>query len=286
MVCQSSPRATFDIRQFSSEASTGIMELDPLLLHLLDAGLAHCRAVTMESGGLLTSLFAAGLLGSLTHCAGMCGPFVLAQTVSRLEARPAAQMREMHRLAGAALLPYHLGRATTYSALGAVAAALAAGTIRVTGLQWLSAALLVVAALFFLGYALRALGGRWAGWRRPRLPGDIGAGPLTHRLHRLVRPLFARPVGWRGYLLGISLGFLPCGLLYGSLAAAAASGQPLAGALAMLAFTAGTIPALLAVGIAGHVAGQRLRGAALRLMPALMLANAAALSYLAWRTIA
>ena len=102
----------------------------------------------------------------------------------------------------------------------------------------------------------------------------------------LVRPLFARPEGWRGYILGVALGFLPCGLLYGALAAAAASGRPLAGALAMLAFSLGTVPSLLAVGVAGHVASQRFRSAALHLMPALMLVNAAVLSYLAWRTIA
>jgi sulfite exporter TauE/SafE len=286
MVCQTVASATFDIRQFSLEAKRAIMEPDPLLLHLLNAGLAHCRAVGVEHGGLLTSLFAAGLLGSLTHCVGMCGPFVLAQAVSRLEALPAARMREMHRLAGAALLPYHMGRATTYSAIGAAAAALVAGTIDVTGLRWLSAALLVLAALFFLGYALRALGEPWTMRLRPRLSGYVGNNRLTHGLQRIARPLFARPVGWRGYLLGISLGFLPCGLLYGALAAAAASGQPLAGALAMLAFAAGTIPTLLAVGFAGHMAGRRFRGAALRLMPALMLANAAALSYLAWQTIA
>ncbi len=123
------------------------METDPLLLQLLSTGIAHCRAAVGEHEGLLASLFMAGLLGSITHCVGMCGPFVLAQTVSRLEDRPAAQMREWHRLAGAALVPYHLGRATTYAALGAAAAALAAGMIHVTGLRWLSAALLVLAAL-------------------------------------------------------------------------------------------------------------------------------------------
>lgn len=262
------------------------MEPDPLLLHLLDAGLAHCRAAVSEHGGLLASLFMAGLLGSLTHCVGMCGPFVLAQTVSRLEGLPAAQMREMHRLAGAALVPYHLGRATTYAALGAVAAALAAGMIQVTGLRWLSALLLVLAALFFLGYAIRQLGARWPLRLGGRLPGDGADSPLARAIRGAIRPLFARPLGWRGYLLGVSLGFLPCGLLYGALAAAAASGRPSAGALAMLAFTVGTIPALVVVGFAGHVAGQRFRIAAVRLMPALMLVNAAALSYLAWRTIA
>lgn len=258
------------------------METDPLVLAILGAGIAHCRAVAVEHGGLLASLFLAGLLGSVTHCAGMCGPFVLAQTVARLEAMPLGQMSEMRRLAGAALLPYHLGRATTYAALGAAAGALAAGAIAVTGLRWLSALLLALAALFFLGYALNTLG-----WLRPRRwQQRTSEGTWARRIGRLALPLFARPVGWRGYLLGVALGLLPCGLLYGALAAAAATGQPLAAAFAMLAFTAGTVPALLAVAAAGHVAGQRFRAAALQLAPALMLVNAATLSYLAWRTIA
>ncbi len=259
------------------------MDSDPLLLTLLGTGIAHCRAVAVGHAGLLASLFVAGLLGSATHCAGMCGPFVLAQAVARLEAMPAARMSEMRRLAGAALLPYHLGRATTYAALGAAAAALAAGTIATTGLRWLSPALLALAALFFLGYALAHLG--WLRLRRPRSSAG-GEAAWSRSVGRIARPLFANPVGWRGYLLGVALGFLPCGLLYGALAAAAASGQPLAGAFAMLAFTVGTVPVLLAVAVAGHVAGQRFRAVALQLAPALMLVNAATLSYLAWRTIA
>lgn len=260
------------------------METDPLVLAILDAGIAHCRSVAVEHGGLLASLFVTGLLGSVTHCTGMCGPFVLAQTVARLEAVPAQRMSEMRRLAGATLLPYHLGRTTTYVVLGTVAGALAAGTVAVTGLRWISAVLLGLAALFFLGYALSSLGWLWP-LRRQR---QAGAGERAWARHigRLARPLFARPVGWRGYLLGVALGLLPCGLLYGALAAAAATGQSLAAAFAMLAFTAGTVPALLAVAAAGHVAGQRFRAAALQLAPALMLVNAATLSYLAWRTIA
>lgn len=277
-------RTTFDIGGISPDCAASIMETDPLVLAILGAGIAHCRAVAVEHGGLLASLFLAGLLGSVTHCAGMCGPFVLAQTVARLEAMPLGQMSEMRRLAGAALLPYHLGRATTYAALGGVAGALAAGAIAVTGLRWISALLLALAALFFLGYALNSLG-----WLRPQTrqrPNGEGESTWARRIGRLARPLFARPVGWRGYLLGVALGFLPCGLLYGALAAAAATGQPLAAAFAMLAFTAGTVPALLAVAAVGHVAGQRFRAAALQLAPALMLVNAATLSYLAWRTIA
>jgi sulfite exporter TauE/SafE len=258
------------------------VDQDPLILALLSAGVAHCRAVAVEHGGLLASLFLAGLLGSATHCVGMCGPLVLAQTMTRLETRPAAAMRELDRLTGAALLPYHLGRATTYAALGAATAGLTAGMVAVTGLRWLSAVLLALAAVLFVGYAVRQVGSRLR-WRW--FDAAIESG-WSRTLGRFVRPLFGRPLGWRGYVLGVALGFLPCGFLYGAVAASAASRHPLSGALAMLAFALGTVPALMTVGLAGHVAGSRFRGSAVRLAPALMLVNAAGLSYLAWRSIA
>jgi sulfite exporter TauE/SafE len=256
------------------------VDQESLLINMLATGLAHCQAVTVEHGGLLTSLFMAGLVGSATHCVGMCGPFVLAQTVARLESRPASDMREFHRLSGAALAPYHLGRTTTYAGLGAAAALLAGGVIDVTGLKWLSAALLILAALFFLGYAVQRIGVH-VPWLR-----SGGESGWSRHLGRWARPLFERPVGVRGYALGLMLGFLPCGLLYGALAAAAASGDPLSGAFAMIAFALGTVPALVAVGLAGHVAGRRWQGLLAGITPVLMVFNAAALTYLAWRVVA
>ncbi len=196
------------------------MELDSTIASILAAGVAECHAAITRHGGLLTSLFIAGLLGSMTHCVGMCGPFVIGQVVARLEARPAAEMREFHRLSGAALVPYHLGRATTYAGLGALAAALAGGLIHLTGLKWLSAALLALAAVFFAGYALQRLGMAlpWAG--------RGGEGWWSRRIGRMVRPLFAKPVGWRGYRWALPSAFCRAGLLYGALAAAAASAGP------------------------------------------------------------
>lgn len=244
------------------------------------SGIAVCRVAVEDNAGLLASLFLAGLVGSASHCVGMCGPFVLAQAVARLEARVADGMREWHRVAGAALVPYHLGRATTYTGLGAVAAGLAGGVVDVTGLRQLSALLLAVAALFFLGYGLQRLGVAipWLarggeGWWR-RVVGDR------------IRPLFARPTGFRGYGLGLALGFLPCGLLYGALAAAASAGGMVGGAFAMLSFALGTVPALLAIGVAGHVAGSNWRAVAGKAAPALLMLNAVILSYMAWRLAA
>jgi sulfite exporter TauE/SafE len=77
-----------------------------------------------------------------------------------------------------------------------------------------------------------------------------------------------------GLLLGALLGFLPCGLLYAALVAAASTHAPIQGAAAMLAFGLGTVPALVAVGLAGQVFARARRRLAGRFGGAIMLANA------------
>lgn len=248
-------------------------------LSLLEAGLNQCAVVIDRDGGLLVALLTAGLVGGSTHCAGMCGPFVLAQVTARLEQVPASRMSEFHRLAGAAVLPYHLGRGTTYTLIGAAAAAVAGHVGALPGLKWLSVALLAFAALFFLGYAVKGL----TAWV-PKLDGVVQRW-WGDRVSRLARPLFGNPTGWRGYGLGLALGFIPCGLLYGAVAVAAASGSALTGALGMAAFTLGTLPSLLAVGLAGHLAGRTWRSAVARAAPVIMVVNAGVLGWMAIRMI-
>jgi len=253
------------------------------LLDLLSAGLVQCQVAVEAHGGVLAGLFVAGLVGSPSHCIGMCGPFVLSQAVARLEARPAAEMREFHRLAGAALVPYHLGRLTTYGGLGMLAAIIAGGMVDVTGMRSISALLLALAAAFFLGYALRKLGLAMPGFGSGSAEGESLWG---RTLGRLARPLFGTPTGWRGYGLGLALGFLPCGLLYGALAAAASNADPLAAVIGTAGFAAGTVPALFAIGLAGHVAGRQWSGAVGRVAPVLMIINAGLLGFMAWRLLA
>ena len=77
------------------------------------------------------ALFLAGLAGGATHCAGMCGPFVLAQVAARADrANTGGALR---RLGGAALLPYHAGRLLGYALLGAVAGGAAGLLAAATG---------------------------------------------------------------------------------------------------------------------------------------------------------
>jgi sulfite exporter TauE/SafE len=221
------------------------------------------------------ALFLAGLAGGLTHCAGMCAPFVLAQAGATAE-RHAGQGL-LTRLSGAALLPYHLGRLLGYGLLGGLAGGLAGLVTQVSGLRFLLAALLLAAALLMAAQALA----RW----KPALA--LPALPVPGaRLVGALAPLLAAPTGWRGVGLGVALSALPCGLLYAALAGAAATGSALAGAIAMAAFVLGTVPALVGVALLGRLFLRR-AGATLRLAAAALFGvNAVLLTGMAWRLLA
>ncbi|MBK9690655.1 MAG: sulfite exporter TauE/SafE family protein [Gemmatimonadetes bacterium] len=174
---------------------------------------------------LLSAAFLAGLLGSL-HCIGMCGAF--AASCGRVRGGVAA---------------WHAGRLTTYALLGALA-----GTFGrlLPGPAWLPGA---VAATLLVWFAL-ALAGLVP---EPRLV------PL--RLTTVGAKAAGNPGLAAQYLFGVVNGFLPCGMVYAALALAVAATHPAAGALAMLAFGIGTVPALsvAAVGVQRVLLGSRWR---------------------------
>lgn len=217
-----------------------------------------------------TLLFMAGLAGGVAHCAPMCGAFVLGQVGDRLSRIPAPKLCELTRLSAAALPGYHLGRLTTYAALGALAAAIGGWLGDLPWLSHLRAALLFAGAISFLAAALGAFG--FAKAPGLRLPAALNIGLL--RLAGSAR-------AWGGFPLGLSLGLIPCGMVYAALAVAAAARDPLAGAIGMAAFGLGTVPSLVAVGVAGHAAGARIRGLAQVTTPYLLLVAAAFLGGLA-----
>lgn len=218
---------------------------------------------------LMGAMLLAGLAGGITHCAGMCGPFVIAQIADG----PAGG--RLARLAGAALLPYHAGRATGYAGLGALMGG-TAGLLSSLVPRGLLALPLALAAVVMLAQASARLPlPEWLRLRLPHLPA-----PAFGALGRLLR---APPGPGRGFLLGLMLSAMPCGLLLGALAAATASGSALAGALTMLAFVLGTVPSLVGVALLGRFFGRRF-GAGLRLASGVALvANGAALAALALR---
>ncbi|MBR0680634.1 sulfite exporter TauE/SafE family protein [Roseomonas eburnea] len=242
--------------------------------------LANCLhdLTALGPGGVpavMTALFLAGLAGGATHCAGMCGPFVIAQATA--VADRAAGGGLLARLSGAALLPYHLGRMLGYGALGAAAGGFAGVVALGTGFRFLLAALLALAALLMFAQASARVAALLPRLPAPRLPGG---------LERRLGALLAAPTGLRGVALGLMLSALPCGLLYGALAGAAATGSALGGALAMVAFVAGTVPALVGVALLGRFFGRR-AGPGMRVAGAALFAlNGAMLAAMAVRVAA
>ena len=239
--------------------------------------LAMLAALCAPGGSAIPiGLLLAGLAGSVMHCAPMCGPFVLGQVADRMARIPATHLCESARLGAGLLAPYHLGRLLTYAGLGALAAGLAGAGAPRGGMGRAAGVLLGIGALLFLLQAAARLA--------PAL-GRLGLTRAPAGWMRLLRAATRRTdrTSWSGsLLLGLALGFLPCGMLYAALAVAAASGNAAQGALAMVAFALGTMPSLMVIGLAGRAAGQLWQRGIARLAPLLMLANAALLAGMAW----
>lgn len=160
---------------------------------------------------LLAGAFVAGLVGS-PHCVAMCGGF--ASTCSR---------------SPRGAIAWHLGRLTTYAGLGALAALFGRA---LPGPPWVSAVLSAVLLTWFAG----ALAGLVP---EPRLALP-GLGETMQRLVTSDAPA-AR------FAFGMANGLLPCGLVYAALALPVALGNAPLGALAMVLFGLGTVPALAAL---------------------------------------
>ena len=174
----------------------------------------------------LAQAFMAGAASS-AHCLGMCGP------VAALAGRAS-------RRAGPTL--FLVGKTGSYLFLGA---SLGAGGALASSLATprLLMALRQVAGVIFLLVAFELA---WPGrLPRARLPGLASLGA---RLSGLA----STAGGGAALALGTVAGLAPCGFSWGMAAWAAGTGDPLRGAALMVAFGAGTAPALL---LAGHLAG-------------------------------
>lgn len=198
--------------------------------------------------GLIGGALLAGLAGS-PHCVAMCGGLAGAAS-----GKPAET------------LAYHVGRLSTYAALGALAAA--AGDA-IPGPRWVP---LAIAAIFLAFFALRL-----AGWS-PAWVGRLAGS--SHRLVPLASAALRRPGLLGRFGFGAVNGLLPCGLVYAALALPVASGDPATGALSMLVFGLGTVPALATASAALSALARRSLATRRALAAVVFLAG---IGGLAWR---
>ncbi len=185
----------------------------------------------------LPLVFVAGLLGS-AHCIGMCGPFALI-----VGSQAANWKSNLGRQS-----VYTLGRVFTYSVLGAIAGA--AGLYVQENLSTIvnAAAVLAMIAGGFLIY--QGLAAAQVFTRRSTGPTKAGC------FAREFFSSFLKAPGLQNlFLAGLFTGLLPCGLVYGFLALAAATRSPILGASLMAIFGLGTAPIMMLTGCGGSLLG-------------------------------
>jgi len=189
----------------------------------------------------------AGLLGGLTHCTLMCGPFVASQVVTRINNVAKTDFSFKTRLKHASLLNYHLGRATTYVFLAFLVSLVTSQFLGSYFFNIISIILLCLAAIIFIDNS-------FANNSKFKFTNSRFSEFLSNK----TAPLFKNPEGLNSYFIGILLGFLPCGLVIAALMVTATIANPFISSLAMLVFSLATIPALIIVGL-GATAIKKLR---------------------------
>lgn len=207
----------------------------------------------MADYSAVASALLLGLAG-LVHCVGMCGGIAgtLALGLHR-------DVRAARSRLWSFLLLYNLGRLTSYSLAGGI-----------VGFAGASAQALALGVAFPLGHLITAVfmviaGLHVAGWWNGLAPMERGGGILWGRY---LQPLSRRflPVRRPGaaFLAGCVWGWMPCGLVYAALVLAAIQADPLRGALVMLSFGLGTLPALMGSGLFAEKAVVLIRANRLR----------------------
>lgn len=180
----------------------------------------------------LPALFSAFVLGLMSsgHCLGMCGGIACALGL------------QQHLQKKLALLIYHAGRISTYALLALLFGAalqhlthqfpLLVPILRTTAGLLLLAMALHVAQLWSGITQLEQIGTRW--WKP---------------IQTLARPLLPANTLLKIFALGLLWGWLPCALVYSTLAWSASRADANTSALLMIFFGLGTTPALFASGV-------------------------------------
>ncbi|HSH97994.1 MAG: sulfite exporter TauE/SafE family protein [Methylophilaceae bacterium] len=182
----------------------------------------------------LIGAFLVGLLGG-GHCAGMCGGIVGAVTMTLPKSRPKIGF----------LLAYNVGRISSYAFVGVLAGAIGASSFFLEHVLPIERILYGLASVMLIVLGLY-LAGIWHGVTKLEKVGSI----IWKKLQPLSKRFLPVTTVSQAFLLGTIWGWLPCGLVYSVLVAALATGSPAQGGMLMLAFGLGTLPVLLAMGMA------------------------------------
>lgn len=197
--------------------------------------------------------FIVGLLGA-GHCIGMCGGISAALTFSIDQSSFARRLQ--------IIFAYNFGRVACYTFMGAIVAILgiASEQLGFRYMRVIAGVLMILMAFYISGV-----------WKVLTLLEQLGK-----KLWQILQPFGTRlmPVksAYSAMLLGAIWGWLPCGLVYTALALSATTANIGDGALSMLAFGLGTLPAVVTGGIFADAIKKLIAGLWFRSLMAILMA--------------
>ena len=219
----------------------------------------------------IIAIISVAFLGSLGHCIGMCGGFVMAYSSTKID--PSSSSFEQFF----SHLIYNIGRISSYSFLGALFGFM--GTLftfnaQVNGYFY-----------FFIGMVMSLMGLSMFG--KIKLLTSLEA---TIAFTPWIKTLFSKLIHTKSlssfFGLGLLNGLLPCGLVYFFLARATTSGSFVLGALTMLIFGVSTMPAMLGLGfIVGFLKGSHFRDIMVKISSLMIMAYGLYMSYLGFTAV-
>lgn len=193
--------------------------------------------------GIVLALFVTGFLGSFTHCIGMCGPFALSISEMRLMSLGSGKVKQSQKLMALFATPYYLGKAVTYTLLGALFYLASEVLKGIPGMNYLAFILLSMVVVAFIVMGINSsvsLGSFKFTW-------------LTKMIEKNTKAIGGQ-FGIKGFATGMVLGLIPCGLVVASITQAASYAESLPiMMLAVFAFGIATIPGLFLVALFGGV---------------------------------
>lgn len=204
------------------------------------------------------SAFLIGLLAGFTafpHCVGMCGGFMLYLS------KPQNPRRFLLRQ-----ILFLCGKTFTYIFLGILASSLGRVIFKDNSLNNVSFIMRISVGILTVIFGLSMFG--------VKLP----TFSFTKKLHEFVKSIeefIKLPAGSgisSSFVLGLGVGFLPCPLLMGMLAALISVHNLLYGSLLMAGVGLGTAPGLLAVGLMGSGLHHRFKTIGTRAVGIMVLA--------------
>ena len=217
------------------------------------------------------AIISVAFLGSLGHCIGMCGGFVVAYSSAKID----SSYSKFHQFISH--LFYSLGRITSYAIIGAVFGyfgSVMTMTRATTGyFYFVTGIIMVLMGLSLMG-KIKFL---------TSLEMNLGSTVFVKKAFSFL--IKSKNIG-SFYGLGVLNGFLPCGLVYFFAVSAAATSSPIWGAVTMMIFGLSTIPSLLGFGyIVGFLKSGNFREIMIKIASIVIIVYGVYMSYLGYMAV-